>query len=397
MQVLYFSSLGTCVRGDIAVHITSGALWKALPETVTYESTIPLTYQMEWSNMGLWKDQNSEIAGAYCIGKSNYICEIGRSIAGLHKALDDSFHHVRDSFDITHLVSVSDEEIEDLPEPNIDNVDNYFQSFQNKSRDKRALTFVAEGLSWCCGVATNQHFEALATDNDVVKKQLLKLSQGFQKTLQHVTTDSVNFKAYSDKVGQSFREVKTHMDDIANYTSRAFNNVRNQQVENGRELVLHLNFIYQNLVRTVGLTSVVRDMDIMNACKRRHVPLAIVHPQVLKEDLKKLQVELLLAGQKLAIPIKLIARYYQLPICDCTFSTSTPMTITVQVKVPIVSRDSRWGLSELISTPLKWGHQTCTIIHETMFLAVSRSKRDGSLDMRPVMGANLHQCKPFED
>jgi len=43
--------LAVCLHQSISynIEINAGAFWKELPNTISYEATIPLTYRMDWS------------------------------------------------------------------------------------------------------------------------------------------------------------------------------------------------------------------------------------------------------------------------------------------------------------------------------------------------------------
>jgi hypothetical protein len=61
----------------------------------------------------------------------------------------------------------------------------------------------------------------------------------------------------------------------------------------------------------------------------------------------------------------------------------------------VVQQEASWELFELMTTPFAWNNHTCTIMHDTMYLAVSSHHSGRSL--RPISGSSLHTCKPFEN
>ena len=50
-----------------------------------------------------------------------------------------------------------------------------------------------------------------------------------------------------------------------------------------------------------------------------------------------------------------------------------------------------------MSTPFAWYNQTCSIQHQTLYLAVSESTLTGTNFIKQISGTALHQCKPYEN
>lgn len=131
-----------------------------------------------------------------------------------------------------------------------------------------------------------------------------------------------------------------------------------------------------------------RNNEILHSCKSHFIPMSILPPKVLKHDLYNLEKSILKFNYSLAIPINELSRYYKIAITDCTISSNK---IIVHVKIPIKHVDRDWKLLELLTTPFAWNDETCVVMHDTMYLAVSNKI------MRPISGVGLHQCKPYHD
>lgn len=140
--------------------------------------------------------------------------------------------------------------------------------------------------------------------------------------------------------------------------------------------------------RTIQILTFFRQAETLTSCKNNNIPLTIIPPPVLNADLKKLAQNLKKIGMKLTIPIKQISRYYKLPIAECIMSSES---ISTHVKIPITQVSKNWKLLELQSTPFGWHNETCTLMHDHMYLAVDNN------NTRPITGAGLHQCKPYQD
>lgn len=110
--------------------------------------------------------------------------------------------------------------------------------------------------------------------------------------------------------------------------------------------------------------------------------------------MKKLKLEIEKSEQDIAIPLKQISTYYELPISECSFFQNK---ILVLVKIPVIQKNQHWDLFELVTSPFAWFNQTCTIPHQTLFLAVNNEPTQDKQSLRQISGSGLHQCKPYHD
>lgn len=386
---------------EVPVHITTGASWRTLPETITYESSIPLSFAMPWNNMKGWNQIKNNLTEVYCHKESRTgACLVMNRAARLHRLLETNMEQFMSSWNTDNFNYYSLPSDEDSVHISLTgNRKNYFQ---NKTLDdnfsevkrKRAIEFIGDALSYCCGIVTTKSFDSLSTESNTLKKQLNAMNMGFQKALRYATESSDAFTKYSNDITLNFQQVQTHIKEYERYVTDKINANNMREREEANNVLMTLNLVYQNLVKIVGVTSVMRDMDILNHCKQKMIPIIIVPPEILLRELLRLKMELELSSHTLAVPLSNIAKYYHLPICDCTISEEK---INVQIRIPIVGKNNNWELLELIATPLKWGEQTCTILFETMYLAISHDRNGKGISMRPITGANLHQCRPFHD
>lgn len=71
---------------------------------------------------------------------------------------------------------------------------------------------------------------------------------------------------------------------------------------------------------------------------------------------------------KLALPLEELSRYYKLSIADYAMSKDT---IVLHIKIPITQVISHRKSYELLATPYGWQNDTCVLMHELTYLAVS--------------------------
>ncbi|XP_050310807.1 uncharacterized protein LOC126746540 [Anthonomus grandis grandis] len=240
-------------------------------------------------------------------------------------------------------------------------------------REKRSLDFIGSGLSWCCGVATLQKLNMVENSDDEIRKRLVQ--------------------DYEKLVAATFSDTELRIKSIERFTKQLENKVAN--TTNEQELLIMTNLYngYLNLKRMVLLVRTLRRQAIVNSCRHHKIPAEIVNPQVLKRDLEDFESKIANSEQGLAIPTSELAAYFEMPICDCSFTKSS---IYVHIKIPIIKKNRNWQLLELITTPFAWYNQTCIIRHQPLYIAVSKNGNNEG-DLRQISGTGLHECKPYQN
>lgn len=352
------------------VEVSAGAYWKPLPDTKIYEATIPLTYQTSWD-----EDQINTTVPLKNVCQNSVLndkeCIILYQMGQLSEAFSEEFNMLNENWNTKAM------RYEDPP----------------TVRRRRALDFIGSGLSWCCGVATMQKLNLVEETEKHVVQRLNKINEGVSETIKKISEDSKHFKEYEKSVAKAFETTETRIKYIERYTEEIQKSIKNSV---DKQEVLTLNMLYNqylSLKRIVLLTRALRRHAIINSCKDHKIPSDLVNPRILIKDLNELNKEIFPSGQGLAIQTPEISRYYEIPICDCSF-TSTKLFI--HIKVPIIQNNRQWQLYELVTTPFAWFNQTCSISHEPLYMAVSVTKHLKD-SMRQISGTGLHQCKPYHD
>ncbi|KAF5308758.1 hypothetical protein FQR65_LT17969 [Abscondita terminalis] len=358
-------SLISTIRAS-PVQITTGAYWKTLPDVIAYSATIPLTYSTSWTNElveFIQSDQDAESCQ-----EQDHTCKISSEIGKLNRLLSLELKRTHEAVD-TEFLHVSND--------------------RTVKRHPRALEFIGDFFSWCCGVATDRKIDSLVLSYEKMQIFLKQLRSGLENSLTQISNNSRIFQEYHDSVEDNLKEIKHKITNIQHYETEYRNKIRKSLNRNELQLKQTVMHVYDIVLHVLNLGRVMNRMEILATCKDHKIPPLIVTPQTLRTDLQNLSIELRKNGHSLAIPIDELSRYYKLSITDCT---TTGNQLYVHIKIPIVSINQEWTLFELITTPFAWQNETCILMHETLFMAVSNNQT-----LKSISGTSLHHCKPYHD
>ncbi|KAK4880409.1 hypothetical protein RN001_008555 [Aquatica leii] len=256
------------------------------------------------------------------------------------------------------------------------------------TKDKRALDFIGDFFSWCCGVATERKLDNLVIGYNQMKKFLKQLHSGIEHSLIQISNNSKVFNKYHNKVEENLKEIKNKVNNVNQYEAEFKNKIGRTFSLTEEKVQRTIFYVYDTMIHTLNLERVVSQIEILSTCKDHKIPAIIVNPQSLQTDLEKLATELSKKGYSIAIPIHELSRYYKLSIADCTTAGNK---LFVHIKIPIIVTNQEWKLYELI-TPFAWKNETCILMHETLFMAVSHNQT-----LKSISGTSLHHCKPYHD
>ncbi|XP_074034574.1 uncharacterized protein [Leptinotarsa decemlineata] len=363
------------VHSSHNLEVTAGAFWRPLPQTVSYEATIPLVYQSNWHEKSEMKNNIIQQIGT-CKGKTDqtsYRCRAIEHLNLLQNAFNIEFQSLSKSWSPIYLRNCSGND-------------------KRHILDKRSLDFLGDALNWCCGVATENKLEGMILNENTLKEKMFNIKKGLTKSIRAISENSIKFKQYEKSVAMSFRTTEKHIHDLEGFIDNLKNDINSEENEQNQILNSLLNNEFQSLKNIIQVGRAIKRQGILASCRQHQIPIAILDPSILLHDLSNLLKELQNSNQTLAISINDISKYYQLPICDCTF---TDDNIFIHVRIPISQQFHSWELYQLVTTPFAWHNQTCKIIHDTVFLAVSNFKQ--SIQLRQISGTGLQHCKPFHD
>ena len=337
-----------------------------------YEASVPLTYTAPWTDLEVSRTYNEHKCGSEYDGVNSF-CKVVTQIDAVSNTIDNEFATTFRHWD-THIFK------------NIAFNDTLF-------RDKRGIDFIGDFASFCCNIATQRKFDSLVMQEESVKKQMLRINSGLEASLKAIAENSEHFAELNEQNAKTFADTENKLKEMQRVVNKLQNNTVRNQNEMWNLIWILLDFQTADNLKFVQLVRQFKKRDIINACNHNLIPVAVIEPTVLYNDLLTLKKQLIARGQDLAIPAKDLSRLYQIPICDCTLSHSN---ILIHIKIPVIQHSKQWTLFELKTTPFKWDQETCIIEHGTLYLAVSpnMSMED---NIRQIAGMGLHNCKPYHD
>lgn len=374
------------MSANVPAKVVPGAFWKLLPDAVIYEASIPLTYKGQWPGNTDY-DDSIDLENSYCQinrGSPSQTCEVAKRTTSLshivNKAINE-FHGVIDpKFFLTTEENLTqalkyefkEEEKEDM------------SIFNRRSRSKRGISWLGAAAAWCCNIATVDRLDGYALKQRQLEAKVEQLQAGLHQDFKNLQLTTEHFHDYDQKIHGTFREIEEHLHHIEGLE---------EELDNFTDVLSHQTFQNlviqsQNLKRNLQLLTLIRKTEILSACKSKTIPLPVITPPILKADLTRLSVRLEQLNMQLAIPIENLSQYYKIPIADCAMSDHS---LVIHLKIPITQRKTSWKLYELLTTPFGWFNDTCILMHETTYLAVSGQH------LRPITGAGLHLCRPYDN
>lgn len=187
------------------------------------------------------------------------------------------------------------------------------------------------------------------SDERAVKQTLNTFSRGLSETIRDITTDSDIFLNFQDSVGSTLNNTQERIKKLESYTRQITNNLRDNVEGDESIQVAFLRQQFEDIKLMIKMARIIKNQGVSMSCRQHQLPTSIIDPEILREDLRKLDKELNLEGYTLAIDVSQTAKYYQLPISDCTFMAQS---LIINIRVPIVKKGHRWELFELITVPL---------------------------------------------
>ncbi|KAL1488598.1 hypothetical protein ABEB36_014402 [Hypothenemus hampei] len=351
---------------SVNIEISAGAFWKKLPDTITYEATIPLSYETDWVETLFPTPEEKE---APCYDTTGN-CDTRYQFKALGKAFAEEIHLLDN---IYHMSTIR---------------------INRTGRTKRALDFIGEGFSWCCGLATDQKLRLIEGDEASVRRRLDTLTDTVASSLHAMTQDTTQFRNYEEQVRSTFQETERRIRTMGIHLLKI--QQKSEKSDQQLQAILH-TVVHNELMafkHSITIARLLRKQTILSSCQDHRLPSSIVDPTTLKADLLKLAAVLRESQQELAIPLADIFLYYKLPLTECSFTTAKMFLL---LKVPILQAKKRWELFELVTVPFAWYNQTCSIPHRPLYLAANTLQTPFTTETRQITGTGLHQCKPYHD
>ncbi|CAG9761288.1 unnamed protein product [Ceutorhynchus assimilis] len=148
------------------VEVGAGAFWKPLPDTITYEATIPLTYE------SLWEEEILEEPIPFstpCYGTERPDhCNVMRGINEFFSTFTNEFRLLQEGSKTTAFTRAN----------------------KVRVRGRRALNFVGDAFNWCCGVATQEKLDLVSRDEGLVWERMSVINKGLVEGLKAIVQNS---------------------------------------------------------------------------------------------------------------------------------------------------------------------------------------------------------------
>lgn len=236
-------------------------------------------------------------------------------------------------------------------------------------REKRTLSlgFIADGLNYCCGVATQEKMDSMYMEEGKLEAHITALHDTMEDTLKMLSTRSEDQKRCQEETNQAIRMTESKIHNLEEFVNK-------EQLEKewATEMVqanMEANLGMAN--RIILLVRKMRSQAALQECKQKQIPLALIKPETLLSHLKKIKGEIRKNEFELAISTAQVSSYFRLPISECTFSDGL---LVVHVKIPLISLNRKWRLFQLVTNPFAWEGQTCTIKHAPLMMAVATTR-----------------------
>lgn len=360
---------GAELRG-VPVRVVSGAYWRRLPSVTTYEASVPLLFRSSWLTVPTSVDDLLPLAQSLCPGGPS-LCSLARDTDALQKTFREQLNNV-----VIHSA------------PEFKCFVCEYVVYNETIRTERGIIWVGDALDWCCDVATNSKLQPLVKQQMSIQDQIKNIESIVHTDHLNLIKNTEGLSKYDEIVKESFKDVQLRVNNLTNVLRNIQYN-SNHKIENiTSEMYSVFVSSFLNLRGSVELLNVIKQSEILQQCRNRLIPNLVVPKKVLFEDLVSLDSKLRAEGYKLAIPARELETYYKIKISDCSIESNE---ILVHVQVPIISKNNNWQLFDLVSSAFSWESQTCVLVHEKMFLAVSGS------DLKIISGSALFQCKPHEN
>lgn len=125
-------------------------------------------------------------------------------------------------------------------------------------------------------------------------------------------------------------------------------------------------------------------LKIMHHCRNNQIPTVIIQNGMLRQDLEKIEDDLIEHGLELAIKIKNIHTYLQIKSTTCYFSEKG---IIVRVKVPHITKGNTYSMYAVERQPFVFEKQVCSVSLEEDYIIEQNGK-----NILPLSKATKHAC-----
>src|SRR6266576_1210510 len=125
---------------------------------------------------------------------------------------------------------------------------------------------------------------------------------------------------------------------------------------------------------------------ILDHCREHRLPIQVITPQILKENLENVTETIRKIGLSLSIPIERYTHYFNKELTRCVFLENSTV---FELRVPVTYEESAWELYEYNPIHFRFRDQICAISAHQAYVAVERE----SGQYVTIQGRNLRTCE----
>lgn len=246
-----------------------------------------------------------------------------------------------------------------------------------KTRRVRSIEWLSDPFNWCCGVAQQSGLDTLAQR----QHDLEKISDNIraQITEQHsaAVKNSMLIHHFTEELKEVVNKQLNRIENEFHDISEAENTIEKKLTIYAESISIIAKLVYR-------LAMNLNYLKLLQQCRNRQIPSAIIENMALKNDLEYLEEEMEKHGKELAIKTRNIHAYLHIHTTDCFFSGKD---IIIKVGIPIKSRKHNYKFYTVGALPFIYEKKVCTVKLSENFLIV----RNGN-EIIPLTPATAHSC-----
>lgn len=373
------------VRASTGIYINA-----VRPGTYIYSQTIPIIFTANFTfPLAIIFDHQSYYS--YCKETNNMheaACLVLRDLMGHIMNTEMRLKILQEGF--TNLPVVAEQTgifYNDItntvrpPDPSVDNtLSNHTIANDTTSGHRQGRQVLLGALGAAAGYKLYEYFFSSTTAEDVYSEM--------KKGINHMQTGLI-------RLAKSQASVVSKIETTLTIAAQVFNKYvkENQEQQENIYKSLHVGELRTNLLIThmaslvERLTFLVEYESILSTCKESKLPMNLVPPAQLAQELAILSNELTKHGLTLVIPYDQGSPYYHFPLAHCQFNPLIDK-ITIVMEIPIKRKDHRLQMIRIKTIPFVYNDQICRIKHSPDYIVL--------VNKRPIVveGAPSHKCNP---
>lgn len=115
------------------------------------------------------------------------------------------------------------------------------------------------------------------------------LKDGLRNTLSVILQDSQNFMNFQNKTNLNMKKLEENMYNIEKYLGNVSNKILEENIIEHELLMAILEIQYETVRNSIKITKLFEKQSVINACKQNQIPSVILKPEILMQNLKKLE------------------------------------------------------------------------------------------------------------